>query len=424
MEESNHSDVIIVGGGPAGTTAASLLHRLGWTVTLFEREKHPRFHIGESLLPKNLPILEELGVLDEVRRIGVYKPGADFCQPGEATEYQTFSFDRALSNTPPNAYQVRRSEFDEILFRNCRNSGINALEEHCVSRVELNDSGSHRVFVTGPDQSQSTWTCKYLIDASGRDTLLASQEKWKLRNRKHASAALFTHFEGVRPRPGTDAESGSIGIYWFDGGWIWIIPLRDGVTSVGAVCKPEYLHERDSPQTEFLSETIRQCPGAWERLKNAKPLMPAQATGNYSYSSSRHTGKGFALIGDAYAFVDPVFSSGVYLAMSSGAQIVSVADQWLQGNQSAYERSARKYRNRINRGISTFSWFIYRFTTPEMVMLFREPKNTFKLEQAVISILAGDVYASAEIRLRLVIFKAIYAVSQMLNAMRRKPAPQ
>jgi len=136
MEESNHSDVIIVGGGPAGTTAASLLHRLGWTVTLFEREKHPRFHIGESLLPKNLPILEELGVLDEVRRIGVYKPGADFCQPGEATEYQTFSFDRALSNTPPNAYQVRRSEFDEILFRNCRNSGINALEEHCVSRTQ------------------------------------------------------------------------------------------------------------------------------------------------------------------------------------------------------------------------------------------------------------------------------------------------
>ena len=424
MEKSNRSDVIVVGGGPAGTTAATLLHRCGWTVTLFEREKHPRFHIGESLLPKNLPILEELGVLDDVRRIGVYKPGADFCQPGESAEYQTFSFDRALGETPSHAYQVRRSEFDELLFKNCRESGINTLEEHCVNKVELDDSGSHRVFVTGPDQSESTWTCNYLIDASGRDTLLASQEKWKLPNRRHAAAALFTHFEGVVPRPGTDAETGNIGIYWFDGGWIWIIPLRDGVTSVGAVCKPEYLQQRHSSQTDFLTETVRHCPGAWERLKNAKPLMPAQATGNYSYSSSRHTGKGFALIGDAYAFVDPVFSSGVYLAMSSGAQIVAVADQWLKGDKPAYEKSARKYRNTVNRGISTFSWFIYRFTTPEMVALFRDPKNTFKVEQAVISMLAGDVYASADIQLRLAIFKIIYAVSRMLNTMRRKSAAQ
>ena len=424
MEVSNHSDVIIVGGGPAGTTAATLLHRRGWTVTVFEREKHPRFHIGESLLPKNLPILEELGVLAKVRRIGVYKPGADFCQPGESNKYQVFSFDRALGDSPSHAYQVRRSEFDELLFDNCRESGVNALEEHSVSRVELSNNGPHRVFVTGPDQNRSTWTCSYLLDASGRDTLLASQEKWKQRNRKHAAAALFTHFEGVAPRPGTHAENGSIGIYWFEGGWMWIIPLRDGVTSVGAVCRPEYLQQRHSSQTEFLTDTLRRCPGAWLRLKNAMPLMPAQATGNYSYSSSRQTGNGFALIGDAYAFVDPVFSSGVFLAMSSAEKIVPVVESWLKGSQTDYVKLAKKYSRTINQGIASYAWFIYRFTTPEMVALFRDPRNTFKIEQAVISMLAGDVYASAGIRLRLAIFKIIYAVSQMLNTIRRHPTAQ
>ena len=422
MKEPSSSDVIVVGGGPAGTTAATLLHRRGWTVTLFEREKHPRFHIGESLLPKNLPILEELGVLDDVRRIGVYKPGADFCQPGQSTEYRVFSFDRALGDSPTHAYQVRRSEFDELLFRNCRESGIDAREDHRVTRVELDENGLHRIFVTGPDQEMSTWTSKYLLDASGRDTLLASQERWKLRNPRHATAALFTHFSDVSPRPGVDSENGSIGIYWFHGGWIWIIPLRDGVTSVGAVCKPEYLQQRHSSQTDFLIETLRHCPGAWERLKNADPVMPAQATGNYSYASNRHTGDGFALIGDAYAFVDPVFSSGVYLAMSSAAQIVPVVEYWLRGDVRGYARAARKYRVAINRGISTFSWFIYRFTTAEMVNLFGDPRNTFKIEQAVISMLAGDVYASADIRLRLMIFKTIYAISQILHTMRRKPA--
>ena len=260
MEQSKFSDVIIIGGGPAGTTAATLLQRRGWTVTLFEREKHPRFHIGESLLPKNMPILEELGVLDEVRRIGVHKPGADFCQPDEPDEYQVFLFERALGDSPSHAYQVRRSEFDELLFKNCRESGINALEEHCVNRVELNDDGAHKVHVTGPDGGNSSWTCRYLIDASGRDTLLASQEKWKLRNRKHASAALFTHFEGVLPRPGKDVEDGNIGIYWFVGGWIWIIPLPDGATSIGAVCRPNTFRNADHRRQNFCWKRLCDVP--------------------------------------------------------------------------------------------------------------------------------------------------------------------
>lgn len=418
MQPTNHSDVVVIGGGPAGTTAATLLKRRGYSVTLFERERHPRFHIGESLLPKNLPILEELGVIDKVREIGVFKPGADFSPPGESVDYQSFAFGRALGNSPSHAYQVKRSEFDHLLFENCASSGVNALEEHCVTKVNLDQDGRHTIRVKGFDGVITDWTCGYLIDASGRDTMLASQEKWKARNPRHASAAMFTHFKGAVFRSGDD--TGNISVYWFEGGWIWMIPLRDEVMSVGIVCRPEYLQKRKVSQDEFLQQTLQKCPGAWGRLKKASQLMPVRATGNYTYSSNRHLGKGFALIGDAYAFVDPVFSSGVYLAMSSGSSVVEVAERWLRGDRPGYEKAANKYHNRVGRGISTFSWFIYRFTTPGMVALFRKPRNLFRIEQAVISMLAGDVYETPQVRLRLRIFKLIYAISQLWNGGRKR----
>jgi len=412
MEVSNYSDVIVVGGGPAGTTAATLLKRKGWTVTLFEREKHPRFHIGESLLPKNLPIFAELGILDEIHRIGVYKPGADFSVPGQTENFKAFPFADALGDSPPHAYQIRRSEFDKVLFDNCRNAGVDAHEEQCVTRVELDGSGrSHRVFVRGSAGEETVWTCGYLIDASGRDTLLASQEKWKMRNPRHASAAMFTHFNGAKMRSGK--HSGNISIYWFDGGWVWMIPLPDDAMSVGTVCHANYFKQRKSSKDEFFFATLQHCAGAWERVRDAEQIMPVQATGNYSYLSRDNIGDGFALIGDAYAFIDPVFSSGVYLAMASASDIVDVAERWLEQDQAGYRKSVKRYQGRVNRAVSTFAWFIYRFMTPGMVHLFQNSRNTFQLEQAVTSMLAGDVYSSLRVRWRLMIFKLIYAVVQV-----------
>ncbi len=421
MEASNYSDVIVVGGGPAGTTAATLLKRKGWTVTLFEREKHPRFHIGESLLPKNLPIFEELGILDEIHRIGVYKPGADFSVPGQKEGFKTFPFSEALGDSAPHAYQIQRAEFDKVLFDNCSNSGVDAVEEHCVTRVELDSEGrSHRLFVRGPDGEQTIWTCGYLIDASGRDTLLSSQEKWKTRNPRHASAAMYTQFKGAETRPGKHA--GNISIYWFDGGWVWMIPLPDDVMSVGTVCHADYFKQRESSKEEFFAETLRRCVGAWGRVENAERIMPVQATGNYSYLSRDNIGDGFALIGDAYAFIDPVFSSGVYLAMSSASDIVDVAERWLEQDLVGYRKSVKRYQGRVNRAVSTFAWFIYRFMTPGMVNLFQNSRNTFQLEQAVTSMLAGDVYSSRGVRWRLNIFKVIYAIAQMTAPSHQKSA--
>ena len=410
---NQQTDILIIGGGPAGTTFGSLMSERGWDVTLLEKEHHPRFHIGESLLPMNLPILERLGVLEEVKAIGVPKYGVDFTLANEHSKHRTFNFRIALGESPDHAFEVRRSEFDQILFENCKRTGVHALEGTQVRRVEAIDGEAHRVEATDANGETHTWTTKFLVDASGRDTFLSSTNGWKTRNPKHASAAVFSHFHGVKRRPGK--EQGNISVYWFDHGWIWMIPLEDDIMSIGAVCYPEHLRTRSGSLDEFLLETLESLKEARERIESAELVMPAQATGNYSYLSDRMCGPGYLMIGDAYAFIDPVFSSGVYLAMYSAERGTRVAEAALTGNRGNYRKACKQYQREIQKGISTFSWFIYRFTSPVMVNLMRNPRNTFRVAQAVVSMLAGDAFSNRSVRRRLIVFKAIYSVSWLLN---------
>ena len=155
MIKDNECDIIVVGGGPAGATAGALLSSRGWNVTVFEADQHPRFHIGESLLPMNLPIFEQLGVLDGVKQIGTFKPGADFTIADKGAMHQSFPFNRALRDSPPHAYQVKRSELDALLLSNCREKGATVLENHKVTRIDLMANGRHRVQVESSDGIQS-----------------------------------------------------------------------------------------------------------------------------------------------------------------------------------------------------------------------------------------------------------------------------
>ena len=409
----NRIDVLIIGGGPAGSTFGTLSRRRGWEVVLIEKDHHPRFHIGESLLPMNLPIMERLGVLDDVNAIGIPKLGADFTVCNCGLDEQTFYFEDALGASPPHAFEVRRSEFDRILFEHCKKAGVRTIERATVQQCRRLDNGSHEVDVVDRNGEQQTWETRFLVDASGRDTFLASTNGWKRRNSKYASAAVYGHFRGVRRRPGND--EGNISLYWFDYGWIWMIPLKDDVMSVGVVCRPEYLKTRKGSLDEFLLETLNSMSEIRNRMERSEVAMPAQATGNYSYLSDRMSGPGFLMIGDAYAFIDPVFSSGVYLAMNSAEFGIDVAEAWLSGNTRDFQRSCRRFEREIRRGLSTFSWFIYRFTSPAMSNLMSNPRNVMQVVQAVISMLAGDVFTSRRIRWRLIIFKVIYSVSWMLN---------
>jgi flavin-dependent dehydrogenase len=399
-------DVAVIGGGPAGSTVAALLARRGHRVIALEKARHPRFHIGESLLPMNLPVFERLGVLDKVRALGVFKAGADF-EADNPRGYNTFAFARAIGKSPPHAYQVWRQDFDRMLYQHARECGADAREGHEVTAVLQQGPRATRLEVRTDDGRSYYLQARYLVDASGRDAFLAAKKKLRRKNRQHQSAAIFGHFRGAASRSGEDA--GNISIYRFDHGWMWMIPLPDGVMSVGAVCRPEYLKQRKGRTVEYLLDTLKQSAGLWRRMERAELIGEVRVTGNYSYDSTSMGGPGWVLVGDAFAFLDPVFSSGVYLAMSGAETAAAVVDTALQ--EPRREKALlRQLERRQRAGMRRFSFFIYRFNGPVMMQMFGQPRNTWQLEQGVISMLAGDLFDTPKVLWRLRLFKLVYAM--------------
>ena len=401
-------DVAVIGGGPAGSAAATLLARRGYKVIALEKARHPRFHIGESLLPMNLPLFERLGVLDKVRALGVFKSGADFEADNERG-YNTFAFARAIGNSPPHAYQVWRQDFDKMLYEHARECGADAREGHEVLAVEQNGPRAARLEVRADDGCNYAIQARYVVDASGRDAFLSAKKKLRRKNAQHQSAAIFGHYRGAERRAGADA--GNISIYSFAHGWMWMIPLPDGVMSVGAVCRPDYLKQRKGRTVDFLQATLQCSPALWRRLEHAELIgNEVRVTGNYSYDSMQMGGPGWVLVGDAFAFLDPVFSSGVYLAMSGAEQAAAVVDTALR-EPKREAALLRKLEKRQRAGMERFSFFIYRFNGPVLQQMFRQPRNSWQLEQSVISMLAGDLFDTPKVLWRLKLFKLVYAIS-------------
>jgi flavin-dependent dehydrogenase len=419
-------DVLVIGGGPGGSTAACLLAEKGYRVVLLEKARHPRFHIGESLLPANLPIMERLGVADRIRAIGLEKWGAEFVSPCDG-RHQEFWFARSWDKSLPLAYQVRRSEFDEILIRRAAQMGAQVIEGCRVRDVEFLRGvpggragarqarlGAHgaRVHAEHEDGRGESWTADYVVDASGRDTFLGNQLHAKRRSKKHNSAALYGHFAGARRECGK--REGNVTIYWFDHGWFWFIPLADGATSIGAVVWPYYMKTRSASVREFFLATIALCPPLAERLSNATLVTDVEATGNYSYACDHSHGANYLLVGDAYTFIDPVFSSGVMLAMNSGMAAAETIDTCR--SHPARSRAALKRFDRVSRhGPKQFSWFIHRISNPTMRELFLEPSNVLRMEEALLSLLAGDIFGRTPIWGRLRMFKALYYALSLAN---------
>ena len=397
-------DVLIIGGGPAGSTIAALLAKQGRSVVLLEKAQHPRFHIGESLLPCNVELFERLGVRTQVEKIGMPKWGIEFVSPDHAHR-SYLDFSDAWDKSRPFAWQVRRSELDELLFRNAAASGAAAIEG-CRVRDVVFDAGGATVRAELDGGEPRQWRARFVVDASGRDTFLASKLQCKQKNPQHNSAALFGHYTGARRLLGR--LEGNISILWFQHGWFWFIPLADGTTSVGAVCWPYYLKTRNKPLRQFFNDTIAQCPELADRLKDAT-LVDEQvhATGNYSYLSSRSSGDRFLLLGDAYAFIDPMFSSGVYLAMHSafdGAELVAhCLDQ-----PATAARARQRFDAAMQIGPREYSWFIFRVTNPTIRQLFMYPANPLRVKEALLSLLAGDLYGNSPIKPSLWALKAIY----------------
>ena len=407
--------MLVIGGGPAGSTAAALLAQKGHRVTLIEKSRHPRFHIGESLLPANLPLLEKLGVAEEVRAIGMEKWGAEFVSPWHEHK-QVFHFADAMDKSMPYAYQVQRAEFDEILIRNAERRGANVIEECRVTDVTFLPGEQGAIIQTRHEDGVSQpWRARFVLDASGRDTFLGNQFKAKQRNEKHNSTALYAHFSGARRNEGK--AEGHITIFWFAHGWFWFIPLANGNTSVGAVTWPYYLKTRKNPVEEFLMDTIAMCPQLAARLENAQMVSKAEATGNYSYVCDRTRGPNYLLLGDAYTFIDPVFSSGVMLAMHSAFVGIEAVDSYLRDPAKA-AAAFKRFDDTMQVGPKQFSWFIYRVTNPTMRNLFMGPRNLLRMQEALLSVLAGDVFGKTRITPSLMAFKGLYYGISLLNIKR------
>lgn len=406
-------DVLIVGAGPGGSTLGALLAESGQRVLVLEKDRHPRFHIGESLLPFNLHLFERLGVLDKVHELGIKKPGADFNTFKHLYDppRHNVDFSNQLDKSKPKyAFEVRRSEFDHMLLENCRAKGAEIREGLRVTKVDFSKDRHPVAHIRNEDGSSETITARFIVDASGRDTLLAKQFKLKEKNREHSSAALYAHFDNVTRREG--GRVGNISVYWFEHGWIWFIPLRDGAMSIGAVCNPDYLKQRSSNPEDFFMQTLALGPDELqERMREAKRLTPVTATGNYSYQAKQIAGENWMMIGDAYAFVDPIFSSGVLLAMHSAFEAQPAIEARLQGDDKAYQKAIDAYWHRHQRALDIFSWFITRFNTPAMQQLLMRPGNPLRVEEAVTSMLTGDVFYNDKVNWRLSFFKLIYAIT-------------
>jgi flavin-dependent dehydrogenase len=403
-------DVLVIGGGPAGSTISALLAQRGRDVVLLEKSRHPRFHIGESLLPFNMPLFEKLGVAKEIELIGMPKYGAEFVSPWHDQPVM-FEFANALDNSFPSTYQVRRSEFDSILFRNAARNGARAIEGCRATGVTFRPGGAD---VTARDEGgrERAWQTRFVVDASGRDTFLASRLGIKERSRKHNSAAIYGHFAGATRLPGK--AEGNITIFWFDHGWFWFIPLADGATSIGAVCWPKYMKSRTSGPRQFLLDTIALCPALVERVRHAELISPVTATGNYSYSAGQAAGASYIMLGDAFAFIDPIFSTGVFLAMH-GAFVGADTVATCLDHPRRSRRALNAYDASVHRGLRIFSWFIYRVMTPGLRDIFMNPNNRFQLRDALLSVLAGNIFLRTRLAMKILALKALYYVISACN---------
>jgi flavin-dependent dehydrogenase len=390
VKNSRECDVVVIGGGPAGSTIAALLAQKHKSVVLLEKEHFPRFHIGESLLPLNLPLFDLLGVADEVQRIGVYKPGAELVSDEhEATATFRFSDNPYLS--VGHSYQVRRSDFDKLLLDNSRRLGADVIEGTRVTDVTFDTEHHSRVTAIGSDGVPAVYSARFLVDASGRDTVLASRLRLKRVDKHNNTAAVFGHFRNIPRRPGDAA--GMISVYLFEHGWIWMIPLPDDVTSVGVVGTQPFFKARDTRLETLFARAVAASPSVANRMADAQPTGSLVACADYSYDSRYFVGEGHILVGDAAAFIDPLFSSGVMMAMSTAAFGATVVEAFLDGLDSR-ERRARDYERKIRLSLTSLSWLIYRINSPVLRDLLMSSFDLFNTRQKLITILAGDFYES------------------------------
>jgi len=380
-------DAIVIGGGPGGSTAATVLARAGRDVLLLEKEKFPRFHVGESLLPFNLPLFERLGVAGKIRAAGFQtKRGAYFWNE-ETGGIRPVDFATGIDDRHPSAYQVKRAEFDELLLRHAAESGGEVREETAVDEVLFEGERAVGVIARSPSGKEEI-RARVVVDASGQTALLSRQLGTRKFDPKLKRAGLFAHYEGIRWPEGQ--RPGDILLPIDRGVWYWIIPFSDGTCSVGEVFEPSLAAQAATLEEKFdllLGRSARMQ----ELLAGARRSSRIVGISDYSTSSARIAGEGWVLVGDAATFLDPVFSTGVFLAMAMGERAAHRIDRALEKRGSVGARDLAPYSKEVRRLVRRFRRFVYAFYDPVFFEAFCSPEPFDRMRAAVTTVLSGGV---------------------------------
>ena len=411
--EARWFDVAVIGGGPGGSSTATALARSGRSVLLLERDRFPRFHIGESQLPWINGVLEILGAHDAVAKAGfVEKWGASFWEiDGRPGAYVDFT--AAVETPAPQTFQVPRARFDELLLRHAERSGVVVREGHRAVDAAF-DGGGVTLRYAGPDGLEQTARVAAVVDASGRAGFLARKIGRYETDAMLQHVAVHAQYEGIPRAEGRAA--GDIRVLTRpDVGWIWLIPLSETVTSVGAVV-PQGLHRRESKATaeESLDHYLRSTPAAPDLLREARRVSPARFDADYSYLATKMAGDRWVAVGDAGSFLDPIFSTGVLLAMQGGLEAAEAIEAGLRAGDLSARRFAR-YERVVRRRYHYFRRFVVGFYDPYFRRLLFRRSRRLGIYEAVLSALAGNWRPSLGTRLRIQLFFTIVTLKRFFR---------
>lgn len=366
-------DVAIIGGGPGGSSAATYLRQKGHTVVLFEKEKFPREHVGESLIPFCYYNLKELGVLGEVEKIAARKPGINFLQK-DGSRQSVWCFERVLTDGAGNVFHTARAPFDKVLLDNSKKHGADVHEEHLVKEIDRSNPEEVKLTVQAKDGEVKHFTARFLLDASGQSSFLAKKNNDKNHYEGLDRVAFYRRWTNNKYDKALNA--GMIKIVYLGGekkGWFWVIPIGRNYLSIGVSVNHDYVREQkkkftgDNWLNDFYMNELAEATCLKEILSESKPEHDTLSVSDYSYYVKQKYGDNWAMVGDAGAFLDPIFSSGLSAAMETAKRVTGAVDVHLKKGAEAGREAFRETFVDIDGGYKLIEKFVRLFYNPDLM---------------------------------------------------------